>query len=333
MDVTALIAETVPITEKVAYLSSMPGVDRVIETHMAFVFLTAEFVLKLKKPVSFGYFDHRTLAARTRACKEEVRLNRALAGDIYLGIVPLLQTQTGLALKGDGVVVDWLVRMRRLPADRMLDELLANRSIELSDARVTALMDHLARFYREQQRSRPPAGVYVEHLLCEQAVNTENLNRMAQYLPGIPLASLTTGLERLIERMSPEIRKREAAALVIEGHGDLRPEHVCFSNPPVIFDRVETALELRVIDVFDEVGYLAAECKILGLPELGQRLLTELANAGFAPPSPELQSTYATFRLVTRARLALDHLADPSPRTPEKWPLRAKAYLAEALNS
>ncbi|MGJ8606185.1 MAG: hypothetical protein ACSHXH_18895 [Marivita sp.] len=69
------------------------------------------------------------------------------------------------------------------------------------------------------------------------------------------------------------------------------------------------------------------------LPELGHRLLMELANAGFAPPSPELQSTYATFRLVTRARLALDHLADPSPRTPEKWPLRAKAYLTEALNS
>jgi len=332
MDVTPSIAEAVPIADKVAYLSAMPGVDQVIETHMAFVFLTDRFVFKLKKPVSFGYFDHRTLAARAQACNEEVRLNRALAGDVYLGTVSLLKTETGFALEGEGVVVDWLVRMLRLPADKMLDVLIPDGRIKSSDTGVTVLIGHLTQFYRKQQLSPPPAGVYLEHLLREQAVNTENLDHMSRYLPGILLAPLTTGLEHRIARMSSEILEREAAALVIEGHGDLRPEHVCMTAPPVIFDRVETALEMRVIDVFDEVGYLAAECKLLGLPDLGDHLLRGLAEAGFAPPSPELQSTYAMFRLVTRARLALDHLRDPAPRTPEKWPLRAKAYLTEALN-
>lgn len=154
---------------------------------------------------------------------------------------------------------------------------------------------------------------------------------MARFLSGVPLEPVTTDLQRRIAPLALEIRAREAAGLVVEGHGDLRPEHVCLTDPPVIFDRVETALELRVIDVFDEVGYLAAECRFLGRPELGHRLLADLEQAGFAPPSTGLQKLYAMIRLVTRARLAVDHLRDPSPSTPEKWPLRARAYLAEAM--
>jgi aminoglycoside phosphotransferase family enzyme len=154
---------------------------------------------------------------------------------------------------------------------------------------------------------------------------------MARLLPDIPLAPVTSELEDRIARMGPAISARELAGLVVEGHGDLRPEHLCLTDPPVIFDRVETALELRVIDVFDEMGYLAAECSLLGQPDLAECLMRGLAEAGFAPPPSDLQTTYGMFRLVTRARLALDHLRDPSPRTPDKWPARARVYLTEAI--
>lgn len=85
--------DAIPVGEKVAFLVTLPGIVQVIETHMAYVFLTAELAFKLKKPVCFGYFDHRTVAARARACREELRLNRALAGDVYLGTVPLVLTK------------------------------------------------------------------------------------------------------------------------------------------------------------------------------------------------------------------------------------------------
>ncbi len=334
--------EAISLADKIAFLTAMAGVETVIETHMAFVFLTADSAFKLKKPVSFGYFDHRTLAARATACREEVRLNRALAADVYLGTVPLVLGKTSLELRGTGepggtgAVVDWLVRMRRLPAERMLDALIMARQASPSHADVTQadmaqVVAHLARFYRQQQLSPPPSGLYLAHLQREQAVNSRNLAEMARFLPGIPLPEVTTDLEDRIARMRPEISAREAAGLVVEGHGDLRPEHVCLTDPPVIFDRVETALELRVIDVFDEVGYLAAECTILGRPDLGDGLMRGLSDAGFAPPSADLHATHAMFRLVTRARLALDHLRDPSPPTPGKWPARARLYLTEAL--
>lgn len=323
--------DIIPIGEKVAFLTAMPGVCQVIETHMAFVFLTADFAFKLKKPVSFGYFDHRSVTARAIACNEEVRLNRPLAGDVYIGTVPLVRTDTGLALGGDGPVVDWLVHMRRLPADRMLDAVIAARAVSPTKAELAAVVALLAGFYRQQQTLFLPAGLYFAHLQAEQAVNAANLLQMARYLPGVPLALVTSDLQDRIAGLEPEIAAREAAGLVVEGHGDLRPEHVCLTDPPVIFDRVETARELRVIDVWDEVGYLAAECSLMGRPDLGEALARGLTEAGFAPPSPALRTAYGMFRLVTRARLALDHLRDPDPRTPEKWPARAKDYLNEAM--
>lgn len=323
--------EGIPLTEKVAFLSAMPGVDRVIETHMAFVFLTADFAFKLKKPVRFDYFDHRPLAARARACAEEVRLNRALAGGVYLGTVSLTTGTAGLAIGGDGRAVDSLVHMRRLPADRMLDALIAVGTALPTEAEVAGLVAHLARFYHQQQMTPPPAGMYLRHLRREQAVNSEHLRQMALFLPDVPLEPVTAELENRLTALMSEIVVRQALGLVVEGHGDLRPEHVCLTDPPVIFDRAETALELRVVDVFDEVGYLAAECRFLGLPNLGRRLLQGLAQTGFAPPSRDLLTIYARIRLVTRARLAVDHLRDPVPSTPEKWPVRARAYLTEAL--
>jgi aminoglycoside phosphotransferase family enzyme len=323
--------DAISIGDKVAFLAALPGVVQVIETHMAFVFLTGDFAFKLKKPVSFGYFDHRSLGARATACAEEVRLNQALAGDVSIGTVPLVQAGPRLGIDGEGTVVDWLVHMRRLPADRMLDTLILARQASPSKTEFAALAARLARFYREQQRSPPPTGLYLAHLQREQAVNSENLRQMARFLPDIPLSLVTSGLEAMITRMKPEISAREAAGLVVEGHGDLRPEHVCLTVPPVIFDRVEAARELRVIDVFDEVGYLAAECSLMGRPDLGEGLIEGVKKAGFTPPSTELQVTYAMFRLVTRARLALDHLRDPEPITPDKWPARARVYLTEVL--
>lgn len=323
--------QATPLGDRVAFLTALPGVVQVIETHMTYVFMSAEFAFKLKKPVRFGYFDHRSIGARAHACAEELRLNRALEGDVYLGTVPLVMTNSGLKIGGDGEIVDWLVQMRRLPAERMLDALISARKASPTRAEVAALVLRLARFYRQQQTSPPPAGLYLAHLHREQVVNSGSLHQMARFMPGIPLASLTTDLERRIDEAGSEISAREAAGCVVEGHGDLRPEHVCLTDPPVIFDRVETALESRVIDVFDEIGYLAAECTLMGRADLGNGLVQGLTNESFAPPSVALQLTYAVFRLVTRARLALDHLRDPSPATPEKWPARARQYLTEAV--
>lgn len=330
----------VPLDRKVAFMSGLPDVTKVIETHMAFVFLTAKFAFKLKKPICFGYFDHRSLPARAHACAEEVRLNRALAGDVYIRPVPLILCGETLSLGSGGPfagrpqagwpVAEWLVQMKRLPQARMLDTVTASGKGPRKED-ILAVVAHLATFYRQQQTASVKPGLYLDHLHREQRVNAAHLAQMAHHLPDPGLARVATDLNRRLDLVAPDIAARERAGLVVEGHGDLRPEHVCLTHPPVIFDRVESAVELRVLDIYDEVGYLAAECSMLGRPDLGKTLLGALEAAGFAPPGPALMTTYAMFRLITRARLAIDHLRDEDLRTPLKWPRRAHAYLTEAL--
>jgi len=141
------------IEEKIAFLRQ-PDVypDRskrveVIETHMSWVFLTESLVYKLKKPVRYDFLDFSTLAARKKDCEWEISLNRRLAGQVYLGTVPLtLQEDGDLQLNGEGRVVDWLVQMRRLPAGRMLDAAIREGTVNAEG--IQKLSRVLPDFYR-----------------------------------------------------------------------------------------------------------------------------------------------------------------------------------------
>ena len=128
-----------------AYPQPTSGVD-VIETHMSWVFLTAERVYKLKKPVRMAFLDFSTIEQRRFYCEESIRLNRRLAPEVYLGVVALRKTDSRLSLEGGGEVVDWLEEMVRLPADAMLDVAIrASRPIEEHIGRVVEV---LATLYR-----------------------------------------------------------------------------------------------------------------------------------------------------------------------------------------
>ncbi|MBI3915832.1 MAG: hypothetical protein HY322_02345 [Betaproteobacteria bacterium] len=131
-----------PITEKVAFLrrpeAYAPAPHRVdvVETHMSWVFLADALVYKLKKPVRYEFLDFSTLEARRLNCQREVELNRRLAPDVYRGTVPLtLRSDGSLRLGGPGTTIEWLVEMRRLPADRMLDAAIRSHSVEPADVR------------------------------------------------------------------------------------------------------------------------------------------------------------------------------------------------------
>lgn len=333
-DGTVLPEDSVGFSDKLAFLDRMfHGAER-IETHSAFVFLTVEHAFKIKKPVLLASLDHRSLAAREHACREEVRLNRQLAGDgVYLGLDALvLRSDGALALGGEDRVVDWLVRMRRLPADRMLDKMLVAGHIPGRDD-IAAVANRLVAFYRQRRTDPARPRVYLAHLLKEGEVNARHLLDMRDHLDGADIDGLAAQAQALIARHTSEIEEREAVRLVVEGHGDLRPEHVCLTTPPVIFDRIEFATEMLMIDIFDEANYLGLECAMLGTAWIGPRVMDILRAAGFAAPSEGLMRAYGAFRCMTRARLSIDHLLDRHPRTPTKWPVQARAYLARAAET
>lgn len=340
------------LARKVAFLSdpSTYGnqVDVVIprETHMSWVFLAGHRVYKLKKPVRFPYLDFSTLARREAACRAELRLNRRLAGEVYVGMAPLLLTRQGLALgpcchEADanspqaiqqrkasalaGDVIDWLVVMQRLDERCMLDHAIAAGTV--TSGALDRLVTLLARFYRGATRVRMTAQAHLADWRQSLADNRRALVDPRAQLPAA-LVRLVGGVQgRFLARCSDLVAERARDGRIVDAHGDLRPEHIWLGDPPRIIDCLEFNARLRANDPFDEIAFLALECERLGSPWVARYLSERLTRAVPHPPPPALMAFYRCHRASLRARLAVAHLFEEHPRTPEKWPIQARAYL------
>lgn len=312
-----------------------PGLEQqptCIETHMSWLFIVGEHVLKLKKPVRFPFLDFSTLAMREFYCREEVRLNARLAPGVYLGLLALQANNGDLMLVPEehlpapGQTVDWLVRMRRLPQERTLQHLIATAQLEPHD--VDALVEMLAEFYRHAPTCASTQE-YLARFQREQAVN-----RVVLLRPQFHLKGAATALDRFdaaLLQHADLLQQRAAHGNVVDGHGDLRPEHVYLMQPPVVIDCLEFNAQLRQVDPFDELAYLAMECAMEGAAWVGPRLMAGCAAAMDEAPPPLLLHFYTGYRALLRARLAMSHLLDAQPRLPEKWPPLAQRYIDRAL--
>jgi aminoglycoside phosphotransferase family enzyme len=324
---------TVSIDKKVSFLKTPGAYDhagpvQAKETHLSWVFVVGDHVYKLKKPAHLPFLDFRMLAAREHNCREEVRLNRRLAPDVYLGVVPLAADNKGqLSISGRGEIVDWLVAMIRLPDELMLDQAILHHTIERDrSGRLDAVADLLVVFYR----SCPPAEItpsaYLEQFAREHAINEAVLRDPRFELDGAEVSDVMAYVWRGIKN-GALLRERVRRGRIVEGHGDLKPEHVCLSDPPVIIDCLEFSRSLRLVDPFDELTFLTLECELLGGGWAGRHILKRCAEGLRDTPAPELLEFYWSYRACLRARIALAHLLDPHPRTPEKWVPLARRYL------
>jgi aminoglycoside phosphotransferase family enzyme len=323
---------SVSIADKLRFLSEpsafphSPQDVTLMETHMSFVFLAGNRAYKLKKPVRFPFLDFSTLRAREINCQEELRLNRRLASEVYLAIVPLnLSADNRLSLDGDGAVVDWLVVMRRLPADRMLDRMLIEG--RLDDRLIDELCGTLSDFYRRAERSAISPGTYAARFFREQAENRRVLTRREFALDHGRIPHFLDRLDAILTASRPLLEERVHLGHIVDGHGDLRPEHICFADPIAIFDCLEFNSELRQVDPFDELAYLGLESAQLRFPALGPKIIAKVADRLGESPPHQLVSLYTAWRAVLRARLAVAHLLDPVPRRPERWEPLASRYL------
>lgn len=306
------------------------GPPQCIETHASLVFLTQARVFKLKKPIRLPHVDMRSLVARAHLCAEELRLNRALAGDVYRGLVALVQTRDGgLSLGGEGRVVDWLVEMERLPAAAMLDHRMIVGPAP-TRAEIAGFGRAMIRLYRHQIAPPLAGQTYFTRLAREMATDLVHLRQMRRHLGAALCDDLLERARQDLDRARPAILARGAAGLVREGHGDLRAEHVCLIVPPLAFDRVEFDHDFRLIDLHDEMLGLGLDCARLGVDWIGPALSRQLDAAGFAAPDPALARLYLVARCLTQARLAIDHLRARAPRTPLKWAPRAQVFLTMA---
>jgi uncharacterized protein len=326
------IGPTAPtIEDKVRFLSDPtthscpPGQLVIHETHMSWVFLAGERVYKLKKPVRFAYLDFSTLDRREAACRAEFRLNRRLAPDVYLDVVPLTISTSGLAISGEGSVVDWLVVMRRLDERQTLEAALSGTWLKAPQ--VDRIVLALRSFYTHAPRVQLDPERYVFEW---QTAVSDNLRVLLSARFGLLAGSverITQAQYRFLAKRSNLLRERIRERWYVDAHGDLRPEHIWLRAPLTIIDCLEFNSKLRALDPLDEVAFLHLECERLGGAWAGERIRRHLATALNEDTAAGLFLFYRSYRAMLRARLSIAHLLDPKPRAPEKWPRLARLYL------
>lgn len=306
-----------------------------IETHMSWVFLVGDQVFKLKKSVRFSYLDFTTLKAREFYCREELRLNARLAPGVYLGLMALVKCSGRFALLPesdltiDVEIIDWLVLMRRLPASRMLHRLISDSCIRHQD--IDALVNVLCRFYQEANQVHLSSNEFSMRYHRSIRLISDVLLLPQFQLPLPDAAIAIDKLGTIFTQAVALLQYRASHQRVLEGHGDLRPEHVCLMPSPLVIDCIEFDPQLREVDPFDEISFLSLECEMAGASWIGPYFISACMDTLNDRPPQALLHFYTAHKAMLRARFSIAHLLDTHPRAPEKWPILAQRYVARAL--
>lgn len=305
---------------KVNYLKSIS--QEAIETHLSWVFLTENFAFKMKKPNVFPYLKLDQLHERYYNGLAELNLNQALAPGHYLDLVPLIVDQDGqfhLEDKADhGTVVEWLVKMKRINTDVTLDKLL----LRLEEAAIK-----LTEFYHGSLICRMAPQEYLEQF--EESVR-ENWQALKARHYDLNLNVLDHVHHKLLDFLTNKaelLQQRVRRGKIVECHGDLRPEHICLSSPPVIIDRLEFNQKLRIMDPLDELSYLTLECEVIGNKKVGEVFLDCYRKEEGEIISDELIRFYQAHRACLRAKISCWHLDDPRVIDQTKWKKKSQHYL------
>lgn len=274
---------------------------RVIETHISWVLLAGEWAYKIKKPLDLGFLDFSTQARRRLCCEEEVRLNRRLAPEIYLDVVPITGDVTDARIGGDGPLLDWAVRMRAFDPDATLD-----RATSLTAGQIDAVADSVAHFHAGIDAA-PADGPHGSPEAVMYPVR-ENFRQIRALHPVPEAIDLLDRIEVWSEaeatRLQAHFAARKAGGWVRECHGDLHLGNIAWvADKPLIFDCVEFNPGLRFIDVTSEVAFLTMDLYSRDRADLAWRFLNRwLEHTGDYAGLAAL-AFYQVYRAMVRAKV------------------------------
>lgn len=334
MDLNRLLAELV---HPEAYPHPVEKVT-VVQTHISVVFLAGEHVWKIKKPVNLGFLDFTTLERRKYDCDEEVRLNRRLAPDVYLGVEPITEEQGQLRVAGSGSVVEWAVHMRRLDGTRTLEALLGRD--ELTPELLAKLARTVAGFHREPAYAlSAPAHGSFETIAGNARENfAQSLSQVGSLVDPTVFERLRRRTEAELQRLCPIFRKRFDEGRIRDTHGDLHLDHVYHEIGPqgerlLLIDCIEFNERFRQADPIADLAFLVMDLAYHGRGDLVPALTGEYFAQVNDGEGMELLDFYAAYRAVVRAKVAGMKAgeAEVPPREREQAQTDAAAHWLLAL--
>jgi uncharacterized protein len=303
------------------------------ETHISWVILAGEYAYKLKKPVSMGFLDFSTLEARRFDCEEEVRLNRRLCPDVYLGVVDVVEREGEYAIGSEGEPVEPAVWMRRLPERGMLPARLAKGT---ADSRLMIrIAKRLAAFH-----ATAPTGTGVDEHGSLKAVRfdwEENFNQTADFVG----RTIDPAQRDFIQAYVQDYLREHAALLderarggrIRDGHGDLHAASVCATSRDLYpFDCIEFNPRFRCADVAAEVAFLAMDLDHAGRADLARAFVDAYLRASGDGQIRDVLDFYKCYRAYVRGKVLGFRLNEPglNQQEAERITNEARAYFVLA---
>ncbi len=311
-----------------------------MQTHISHVFLAGAYAYKLKKPVDLGFLDFTTLARRAQACADEVRLNTRLAPDIYLGVATVCLANGRYRVADAGCVpretlVDYAVRMRRLPQEGMLDRLAA--SAQLTTGHILDIARQMAAFHTntEHHRDLDRYG----RLDSIAAPIRQNFQQTRAYidicLPQARFERLRDYSENFLRDHAKLFNERVRRGRIVDGHGDLHLGNMCLFNDRVaIFDCIEFNPALRAGDAINDIAFLTMDLTERKLPQLATALLNEYLQLTGDYHGLALLDFYQIYRACVRGKInafQIDGASDAAARERARQNAHDYFALAEQL--
>lgn len=316
------------------------GRVEVRQTHLSVVFLAGPYVYKVKKPLRLSFADFGSLELRRHFCEEEVKLNRRLAPSIYLGVVPIVQTDGGLRVEATGSPIEWAVKMERLPDEATLKQRLLRG--ELDAGLLEKVAGRVAGFHAAAATSDNIAAFGRFEVVAGNA--RDNL-RAAESQVGTAISRqvldrLTTLTETWLNRLRPLIEQRAERGVPRDTHGDLRLEHVYYfaeCEPPsdlAIIDCIEFNERFRFADPVADMAFLVMDLIAHGRRDLGEAFIQEYFRVTGDEEGQAPLPFYVSYRAAVRAKV--NGIKAGEPEVPEseraETLARARAHWLHALS-
>ena len=304
---------------------------RLLQTHISFVVLAGEYVYKWKKPVNLGFLDFSTLGERKYFCEQELILNRRLCPEVYLNVVHIARQGHSFCLNGTGEVVEYGVRMARLPEDRMMDKVVERRQLCESD--IDRIIARLVPFYQGAVKSDA-----VKKFGSAKAVAANVLENLIQVEPLIDNDILGREQFERIRDFSASFLKREDLfelrmddGRVCDCHGDLHCGNICLTDTVCIFDCIEFSDRLRCGDVAADVAFLAMDLDLHGQVKLSGYFIERFIDRSEDPGLLTMLDFYKCYRACVRGKINLLTAVTPALDADVSVQCRAQAKRCFAL--
>ena len=278
---------------------------RLIETHISWVILTGEFVYKIKKPVNLGFLDFSTLEKRRHFCDEEVRLNRRLAPDIYLGTIAISGNPQHPVIDSQDEPFEYAVKMCEFPQEAQLDQLLKRG--ELDHKHIDQLARVVANFH-QQIAVADARSIFGDRTQITTAIQ-DTIDSFRQHLHEShniqDLKKLELWIHRKSDILTSFIKTRKEQGFIRECHGDMHLRNLAwFNDKPLIFDCIEFNANLRWNDVMSEIAFLVMDLDDRRQPQLAQGFLNSYLELTGDYDGLHIFPFYLAYRAMVRGMVS-----------------------------